>query len=65
MRKDEADRLWSVDEVSAYLGVPVQTLYWWRSRGSGPPSRRVGKWIRYRPADVRAWVDSLPTGIGA
>jgi predicted DNA-binding transcriptional regulator AlpA len=51
--------LWSVDDVSAFLQVPVKTLYQWRHRGYGPSARPVGRYIRYRPADVRAWVDSL------
>ena len=55
------DRLWSVEDVSYYLGIPVQTVYSWRSAGRGPAGRRVGKRLRYRPADVRAWVDSLST----
>ncbi|MQY07265.1 helix-turn-helix transcriptional regulator [Actinomadura macrotermitis] len=49
------DRLWSPEDVSAYLGVPVNTLYIWRHRGTGPRARRVGKHLRYDPADVRAW----------
>jgi excisionase family DNA binding protein len=53
------DRLWSVEEVSYYLGVPVNTLYMWRSEGKGPASRRVGRHLRYRAEDVRAWVQGL------
>ena len=60
-----ADRLWSVQDVSEYLGVSVQTVYQWRSAGTGPPGRRVGRRLRYRPADVRAWVESLPTEVWA
>lgn len=59
------DRLWSVQDVSDYLGVPVHTIYAWRSAGTGPPGRRVGKRLRYRPQDVRDWVASLPTGVVA
>ena len=33
------DRLWSVEEVSYYLGVQVGTLYSWRVQRRG---RRVG-----------------------
>jgi len=54
-----AERLWTIEDVSAYLGIPVGTLYQWRSKEYGPPGRRMGKYVRYRPADVRAWVDSL------
>jgi excisionase family DNA binding protein len=51
-----ADRLWSVEDVSAYLLVPVETLYQWRKRKYGPPAARVGRHLRYNPADVRTWV---------
>ncbi|GAB3823849.1 helix-turn-helix transcriptional regulator [Dactylosporangium cerinum] len=50
------DRLWHVQDVSAFLGVPVETLYRWRKYGSGPPGARVGRFLRYDPAKVRAWV---------
>jgi len=59
------DRLWSVEDVSYYLGVPVQTVYSWRSTGTGPPGRRVGKRLRYRPTDVKAWVAGLSTEVAA
>jgi len=52
-------RLWTPEDVSAYLGgVPVSTLYQWRYKGIGPKSRRVGRYLRYRPEDVRAWVEN-------
>jgi predicted DNA-binding transcriptional regulator AlpA len=54
-----SDRLWSVDEVSYFLGIPVATLYQWKCEGRGPKSRRVGRYLRYRPADVHAWLDGL------
>lgn len=47
--------LWGVADVSAYLGVPVQTLYAWRKARTGPPAARVGKHLRYDPDAVRAW----------
>lgn len=50
-----SERLWSVDDVSAYLGVPVETLYQWRKRKYGPPAARVGRHLRYDRADVMAW----------
>ena len=52
------DRLWTIDDVSAFLGVPVQTLYQWRHRSEGPPCVRLGKHLRFDPAQVRAWVAS-------
>lgn len=51
-------KLWSVGEVAAYLGVPVRTLYSWNYLGRGPRPYRVGRYLRYRPAEVEAWLDA-------
>ena len=56
------DRLLSTADLAEYLGVPEKTLQSWRWRGSGPPYRHVGRHVRYRPQDVREWVESLPGG---
>jgi DNA-binding transcriptional MerR regulator len=53
------ERLWTVEDVAEFLSIPVQTLYQWRTRGKGPAARRVGKYLRYRPADVLSWFDGL------
>lgn len=50
------DRLWTVAETSYFLGVPVGTLYYWRCRGEGPDACKLGRHLRYRAEDVRAWV---------
>lgn len=50
------ERLWSVHELAEFLGVPVQTIYWWRYRGEGPPAVRIGRHLRFRPADVERWL---------
>ena len=52
------ERLWTIDDVSAFLGVPVQTLYQWRHRSYGPPCMSLGKHLRFDPDQVRAWVAS-------
>ncbi|MBE3014232.1 helix-turn-helix domain-containing protein [Microbispora sp. NEAU-D428] len=49
-------RMWSIEEVSRFLGIPVGTLYQWRHRRVGPRGRRIGKHLRYLPEDVYAWV---------
>lgn len=54
--------LWTVQDVSDYLRVPVQTLYSWRVQGYGPAARRMGKYLWYRPEDVAAWLDQLDDG---
>jgi excisionase family DNA binding protein len=50
-------RLLSSDEVARLLVVPVTTLYTWRYKGTGPRAFRVGKHLRYRLADVLAWLE--------
>jgi excisionase family DNA binding protein len=52
------DKLMSADELSDYLGVPVATLYQWRHKGTGPTAFRVGRHLRYDPANVRSWLDA-------
>ncbi|ASR37853.1 excisionase [Prauserella marina] len=49
--------LWTIEDVSDYLGVPVKTLYQWKWRGEGPPVSKIGRHLRYNPAKVRAWAD--------
>lgn len=53
----EIEPLWTPDEVSTYLKVPKETLYRWSYLGIGPAVARVGKHLRYDPADVRAYVE--------
>ena len=49
--------LWGPQEVANYFGVPIQTIYQWRHKGYGPPARRVGKHLRYKPDEVETWFD--------
>lgn len=53
------DTLASSAEVAAYLKKPVQTLYAWRSQGTGPPATRVGRHLLYRWSDVEQWLKEL------
>ncbi|MFM9704728.1 helix-turn-helix domain-containing protein [Streptomyces galilaeus] len=46
-------------DVAELLGVPVETLYQWRRKRSGPPAFRVGRHLRYDPVRLRQWVDGL------
>lgn len=45
-------------EVSDYLDVPVGTLANWRYLQRGPRYLRIGRHVRYRAADVAAWLDT-------
>ena len=46
-------------EVAHLLGVPVDTLYQWRYRGTGPPSFRIGRHLRYNPDAIAHWINNL------
>ena len=47
----------TVDELAALLKVPVATIYRWRSQRDGPPGLRIGRYVRFRRAEVDAWLD--------
>jgi excisionase family DNA binding protein len=50
------DRLLTPAQVAERLGIAVRTLETWRYRGRSPRYIRVGKHVRYRPADVDAFL---------
>jgi excisionase family DNA binding protein len=52
-----SSKLLTITDLSDHLGVPVNTLYQWRTKGYGPTGRRIGKHVRYRPEDVDSWVE--------
>lgn len=56
---DRPERRWGPEDVAAYLDVSVRTIYSWRCSGYGPRGRRVGRYVRYDPDEVRAWFAAL------
>jgi len=53
----DSSHLLTLPEVAEQLGVPLGTLYAWRTRGRGPRGIRVGKYVRVRQADLDAWLE--------
>lgn len=49
-------------EVAEYLGVPLHTLDQWSYRGTGPRFSKVGRYRRYRWADIEKWLDQQSSG---
>ncbi len=49
--------LLSPPQLAAYLGVPLATIYRWRSRHEGPCGIRVVRHVRYRAEDVEHWLN--------
>jgi hypothetical protein len=52
-------RLWTPVELAGFLGVPVKTVYRWRGHRTGPAAFRVGRHLRYHPAEVQRWLATL------
>ncbi len=50
--------LMSPEELADELGVDKQKLAVMRMNGSGPKFFRAGRFIRYRRADVDAWIEA-------
>ncbi|KUM73766.1 helix-turn-helix domain-containing protein [Streptomyces griseorubiginosus] len=53
------ERYLTPNDVAELLRVPVETLYQWRLKRTGPPAFRVGRHLRYDPARLREWVHGL------
>ena len=53
------ERYLTPEDLSALLGVPLETVYQWRRKRTGPPGFRVGKHLRYDPNAVGSWIESL------
>ncbi|MCW2847173.1 MAG: hypothetical protein JWR90_1147 [Marmoricola sp.] len=59
---EEADTLepaFSVKELAVLFGVSVQSLYDLRSQGRGPTGFRVGRQLRFRRSEVKAWLERM------
>lgn len=59
------EKLLTPEEAANVLGVPLTTLYQWRHRRRGPRSIKVGRHLRYRPADIEAYLDAQTQDAGA
>lgn len=50
------DALLTEDEAADSLRISVRTLQAWRLKAAGPAFVRVGRAIRYRRGDIKAWI---------
>ncbi|MFI0936567.1 helix-turn-helix transcriptional regulator [Streptomyces sp. NPDC021019] len=53
------DRYLTPGDIAETFGVPLETVYQWRRKRTGPPGFRIGKHVRYDPAEVQAYVIQL------
>jgi predicted DNA-binding transcriptional regulator AlpA len=49
-------------QLCAELGISSVTATKWRAKAAGPPFIKVGRLVRYRRADVDAWLASRTVG---
>lgn len=49
-------------QLCADLGISPVTATKWRAKAAGPPFIKVGRLVRYRRADVEAWLASRTIG---
>ena len=50
------DKILKIEEVSAYLKIPRQTLYFW-ARAGQIPAMKVGKHWRFKKSSIEAWIE--------
>lgn len=58
-------RLWSHQETADFLGLPSSTLHQLNHKRVGPRSYKVGRWRKYDPQDVQAWLDTRSSDASA
>ena len=56
------EALLTPEEIAELLKISVQLLYRWRYERKGPPSFRIGRYVRYRRVDVERWIDRQAAG---
>lgn len=56
--KEAPTKLLSVTDLAEMLNVPVRTIYEWRHRHQGPQPIRMGRHLRFDPADVAKWLET-------
>ncbi|MEV6998511.1 helix-turn-helix domain-containing protein [Streptomyces sp. NPDC093982] len=59
-------RFLTPDDLVEMFELPsVETVYQWRRKRTGPRGFRVGRHLRFDPADVQAWVDAQREEVAA
>ena len=46
------------DQAAEYLGLKRTTLEAWRCRGNGPQFVKLGRLVKYRRADLDAFIEA-------
>ena len=51
-------------DIARITGLSVASVRRWRLLKIGPRATKIGAAVRYKPEDVKLWLDSRPTKIG-
>ncbi|MEE1787747.1 helix-turn-helix domain-containing protein [Streptomyces sp. SP17BM10] len=46
------------EDIARIFQVPLETVYQWRRKRTGPPGFRVGRHLRYHPDAVAQWAQN-------
>ena len=57
MSDTDLSRLLNPREVAVMTGLSRETLAQWRSQRRGPPYLKIGRAVRYDPAEIRAYLE--------
>lgn len=60
--RNESKEWQSPEEVAEEFGIPVGTVYAWRYKGTGPRGYKIGRHVRYKRADLDAWLEAHADG---
>lgn len=57
IHEELGQELMDSEQAARYLGVHRQTLWNWRSKGTGPKTLKFGTVLRYRRSDLDNFVE--------
>ncbi|HEY0889664.1 MAG TPA: helix-turn-helix domain-containing protein [Nocardioides sp.] len=52
-----SDPLVTIEELAERIRTPEATLRFWRYKGTGPKSFKLGRRVMYRQSDIDSWLE--------
>lgn len=53
------------EQLAERFGVPLATVYGWRTKGYGPQGAKIGRHLRYPVAEVERWEREQMSGVAS
>lgn len=60
LESKEMNHLMNEHDIASLTGLSVASVRRWRLLRQGPRYLKIGAAVRYRPEDLKAWLDSRP-----